>query len=110
MSQLPLEVSVQEVADLEASDPSWVLVDVREPSEYEIASIGNAVLLPMSNWADHGEELEEMRDKRIIVHCHHGGRSLRVTEWLRENGYEAQNMTGGIDAWSQHIDQNVPRY
>jgi rhodanese-related sulfurtransferase len=51
------------------------------------------------------------RDRRIVVHCHHGGRSLRVANWLRGQGFEqAQSMAGGIDAWSTEIDPAVPRY
>ncbi|MEZ6116128.1 MAG: rhodanese-like domain-containing protein [Pirellulaceae bacterium] len=47
----------------------------------------------------------------IVVHCHHGGRSLRVTEWLLAQGFpNVQNMTGGIDAWSEQIDPTVPKY
>jgi rhodanese-related sulfurtransferase len=46
-----------------------------------------------------------------VVHCHHGGRSLRVAHWLREQGFaNAQSMAGGIDRWSQEIDPSVPRY
>ena len=57
--------------------------------------------------------LAELGDKagRIIVHCHHGGRSLRVTNYLRQQGFsQAQNMSGGIDAWSLEVDPAVPRY
>ena len=51
------------------------------------------------------------KDKHLLIHCHHGGRSLRVTEYLRINGYSAvSNVAGGIDAWSLVIDPTVPRY
>ena len=57
------------------------------------------------------DELEAHRDGRIVVHCHHGGRSMQVTQALRSMGFEqTQNMAGGIDAWSQLIDDSVPRY
>jgi rhodanese-related sulfurtransferase len=56
-------------------------------------------------------ELEPYRNGRIVVHCHHGGRSARVTSWLRQQGFaNVQNMTGGIDAWSLEVDPQVPRY
>ena len=56
-------------------------------------------------------EIEMHRDRLIVIHCHHGGRSLRVARWLRENGFQhAQSMAGGIDEWSQEIDSSVPRY
>ena len=48
---------------------------------------------------------------RVVVHCHPGGRSLRVTQYLRQQGFtQVQNMAGGIDAWSQQVDSSVPRY
>jgi rhodanese-related sulfurtransferase len=51
------------------------------------------------------------KEGHIVVHCHHGGRSLRVTQFLRQQGFEqAQNMAGGIDAWSVEVDAAVPRY
>jgi rhodanese-related sulfurtransferase len=56
-------------------------------------------------------ELEAWRDKPIVVHCHHGVRSLRVAKFLREKGFaHAQSMKGGIDAWSVEVDPAVPRY
>jgi rhodanese-related sulfurtransferase len=56
-------------------------------------------------------ELDAWKTKPIIVHCHHGVRSLRVTHWLRDRGFAAvSSMQGGIDAWSTEVDPNVPRY
>ena len=55
-------------------------------------------------------ELEPWRDRTIVVHCHHGVRSLRVTHWLRERGFAATSMRGGIDAWSAEVDPTVPVY
>ena len=47
----------------------------------------------------------------MLIHCHHGGRSLRVTQFLRAKGYTAvSNVKGGIDAWSREVDASVPRY
>jgi rhodanese-related sulfurtransferase len=55
--------------------------------------------------------LEPLKDKSIIVHCHHGGRSLRMVLWMRKNGFlNCLNMAGGIDAWSIEIDPEVPQY
>ena len=109
--QPPIEVDVKSVHDWQASRQDWVLVDCREPSEYETASIVGAVLLPMSQWQDVSSKLGEYKDKHLVVHCHHGGRSLRVASWLRENGFpSAQSMAGGIDEWSREIDPSVPQY
>lgn len=110
MSNSPIEIDVQSVKRL-LDEGEILLIDCREPEEYEAAKIEGAVLMPMSQWAAAADNLDEHQGKHLIVHCHHGGRSLRVTNWLRQNGFpEAQNMTGGIDAWSQEIDPQVPRY
>ena len=88
-----------------------LLLDCRTPEEYAIAKIDGAVLIPMQEIAERLAELEPWRDKPIIVHCHHGVRSLRVTHWLREKGFSlAQSMMGGIEAWSLDVDPAVPRY
>ncbi|MFN3192724.1 MAG: rhodanese-like domain-containing protein [Aureliella sp.] len=106
----PIEINASETQKLLGQE-NVVLLDCREQNEYDTASIKGATLIPMSQWADAGAKLEEMKGKHIVVHCHHGMRSLRVAHWLRENGFpDAQSMAGGIDAWSTDIDPNVPRY
>jgi rhodanese-related sulfurtransferase len=108
---LPLEVDCQTVHQMITQGASFLFLDCREQDEYEIARIEGAVLLPMSELQLRVEELESSRDARIVVHCHHGGRSLRVANWLRAQGFpNAQSMAGGIDAWSLEIDPDVPRY
>ncbi len=107
----PIETTCQHVkARLDAGD-DFVLLDCRETDEHQLVHIAAAKLLPMSELMVRVAELEEHRDRNVIVHCHHGGRSARVTTWLRQQGFASvQNMTGGIDAWSQKIDSAVPRY
>ncbi|MDA8744110.1 rhodanese-like domain-containing protein [Rubripirellula amarantea] len=96
---------------MRASGEDFVLLDVREQDEYDFAKIDGSMLIAMSELGDRLADLEPYRDSHIVVHCHHGGRSLRVTQVLREQGFsKVQNMTGGIDAWSQQIDSNVQRY
>jgi rhodanese-related sulfurtransferase len=108
---LPLEVDVAAVQQLRSAGESFTLLDCREPSEHQTARIEGSKLIPMREISGRLGELEPLRDSRIIVHCHHGGRSMRVTQWLREQGFsQVQNMAGGIDAWSQQIDPQVPRY
>jgi len=108
---LPLEIDVRSVKQLLDAGVGFLLLDCREPSEHATAQIAGAKLIPMKTIPSHLEELEPFRKGRIVVHCHHGGRSTRVTHWLRQQGFtNVQNMTGGIDAWSLEIDPEVPRY
>lgn len=109
--QVPIEVNVQQVKSLLDEGQEFVFIDCREPAEYETAKIEGTSLIPMSEMQDRIAELEELKEKHIVVHCHHGGRSMRVTQWLRGQDFQqVQNMAGGIDAWSQEIDDSVPRY
>ncbi len=108
---LPIELSVQEAAELIASQSPPALIDCREEDEFAIASIPGAKLLPMSQFVQRISELDALRTERVIVHCHHGGRSLRVARWLRDQGFpKAQSMAGGIDGWALEIDPATPRY
>ena len=88
-----------------------VVVDCRTPDEHATAKIAGALLLPMQELTERIGELDAWKTKPIIVHCHHGVRSLRVTHWLRERGFpNVSSMQGGIDAWSTDVDRTVPRY
>ncbi len=110
-TDLPLELSVEDVQALRASGAPFLLLDCREPDEHSTASLPGALLIPMREISERLATLEPHRDGRIVVHCHHGGRSLRVTQFLRQRGFaRTQNMAGGIDAWSLRIDPSVPRY
>lgn len=110
-SDTPIEIDVATVKQWLDSGKDFLFIDCREPSEYATASISGAELMPMSKWPEFAPRLESLRGKEAVVHCHHGGRSLRVAMWLRSNGFpDAQSMAGGIDAWSEQIDPQVPRY
>jgi rhodanese-related sulfurtransferase len=87
-----------------------VLLDVREPWEFQAASVEDSLLMPMGDVPSRAHaELDP--DAHIVVMCHHGQRSLSVAMWLRGQGFErAQSLAGGIDAWSRVIDPSVPRY
>jgi adenylyltransferase/sulfurtransferase len=106
----PLELSVEETKRLLDGQPGdVVLVDVREPDEVARCRIAGATHIPMREIPERVSELP--KDKHLLIHCHHGGRSMRVTQFLRANGYDAvSNVAGGIDAWSLVIDPTVPRY
>lgn len=108
---LPIEVDVQTVKSLRDAGEEFLLLDVRQPEEYATAKIEGSVLIPMGELRERLEELEPHRDGRIIVHCHHGGRSMQVTQALRSMDFpKVQNMGGGIEQWSCEIDSEVPRY
>jgi rhodanese-related sulfurtransferase len=104
------EINPEEVnAQLNRGD-SFTLLDVREPWEFEAASIANSNHMPMGDVPSRAHQ-EIDPDEHIVVVCHHGVRSLSVTTWLRQQGFEkAQSMRGGIDAWSREIDSKVPLY
>ena len=93
-----------------AAPEAPVLLDVREPWEYQTARLPNSLLMPMGDVPSRAHaELDP--DAHIVVICHHGQRSLSVAMWLRGQGFErAQSLAGGIDGWSRSIDSEVPRY
>lgn len=108
---LPIEIGVEDVKRLLDTETQLLLVDCREQPEVDFCQIDGALVIPMNETPHRVNELEPHRNHRIIVFCHHGTRSLMVAQWLRMQGFDsAQNMTGGIDVWSQLIDPDVPRY
>jgi rhodanese-related sulfurtransferase len=111
MTTDPIEIDAHAVAALRTTAEPFLLLDCREPDEYAIARIEGAVLIPMQTIPERLTELEPHRTSRIVVHCHHGVRSLRVARFLRERGFTiAQSMAGGIEAWAVEIDPAMPRY
>jgi rhodanese-related sulfurtransferase len=104
------EISAQAFAQQRQQPDAPLLLDVREPWEYQTASLPNSVHMPMGEVPSRAHaELDP--DAPIVVLCHHGARSLSVAMWLREQGFtHAQSLAGGIDAWSRSIDPEVPRY
>jgi rhodanese-related sulfurtransferase len=89
----------------------FLLLDCREREEHEFVSIGEAELIPMSEMQERHGELEPHRQTEIIVYCHHGIRSLQVTQWLLQQGFSAvKSLSGGIDQWAQEIESSLPRY
>lgn len=109
---VPLEITVEETRALLAARPDDTrLIDVREPFEHQTARIAGSEFIPMRQIPEHVGTDVLPRDKHLLIHCHHGGRSLRVTEYLRAQGYpRVTNVAGGIHAWSQQIDSAIPTY
>jgi adenylyltransferase/sulfurtransferase len=102
-------ISVEELKKKIDKKEDFLLLDIREPFEYDICRLPGAKLIPMGEVPSRLNELDDERE--MIVYCHAGVRSARVVSWLKQNGFSnAKNLYGGIDAWSCLIDPNVPRY
>jgi molybdopterin/thiamine biosynthesis adenylyltransferase/rhodanese-related sulfurtransferase/molybdopterin converting factor small subunit len=103
------EISPEELRDeLRAADPP-MLVDVREPNEWEIVHLAGAHLIPKAQLPDRLNELTGAR--RLVVYCRTGGRSSQATQLLLDLGFSnVRNLTGGITAWAQRIDPSLPTY
>ncbi|MBX3293842.1 MAG: hypothetical protein KF881_13220 [Acidobacteria bacterium] len=86
------------------------LIDVRQPDEYEFAKIPGARLIPLGEVLQRVSEIDPNRE--TVVHCKMGGRSAKAIEALQQAGFTGKliNMAGGITAWSNDVDPNVPKY
>ncbi len=105
------EISVEELKKKLDRKEDIVFLDVRENFEYQIAKIPGTKLIPLGQLPNHLGELESCKDKEVIAHCHHGGRSRQALEFLKSKGFKKlRNVTGGIDEWSLKVDSSVPRY
>lgn len=82
-----------------AKDTNVIVLDVRSPREYNDERIGNTPLMPLQFLEKKINELERYKKKKIIVYCHSGNRSELAVEILREYGFNALNMEGGILQW-----------
>ncbi|HEY4961923.1 MAG TPA: rhodanese-like domain-containing protein [Terriglobales bacterium] len=104
------EISVAEVKSMRDTGEGFTLLDVREPWEFDVAHIAGSKHIPMGDIpARFNQELDP--ENHIVVVCHHGVRSMNVTAWLRQQGFEkVQSLRGGIDRWSREIDSSVPLY
>lgn len=108
------EMTVQDLKQLmEQKADDYVLIDVRNPNEYEIAKIPGATLIPLPD-IEEGDGVKKVKElmngHRLIAHCKMGGRSTKALRILKKAGVEGTNLKGGIRAWSQEIDSSVPEY
>ena len=108
------EMTVQELKKLlDSNAEDFVLLDVRNPNEYQIAKIPGSVLIPLSD-IESGVSVDKIKElvngHRLIAHCKLGGRSAKALAILENAGIKGINLKGGIQAWSQEIDSNVPQY
>lgn len=108
------EMTVQELNQLlQGGVQDFVLLDVRNPHEYQIARIPSAVLVPLPD-IENGSGIEKVKTllngHRLVVHCKMGGRSAKAIGILKQAGIDGINVKGGIQAWSREIDASVPEY
>lgn len=108
------EMTVQELKQLlDSGADDFVLLDVRNPHEYEIAKIPGSVLVPLPD-IESGQGVTKVKEllngHRLIAHCKMGGRSAKALGILKEAGIEGTNVKGGITAWSKEVDPLVPTY
>jgi len=89
--------------------PSPVVVDVREPWEFERCRIDGALPIPLAQLPARRAELSEHRD--LVLVCHHGNRSQHAAMWLEQNGCTSvHNLRGGVEAWALEVDHAMARY
>jgi rhodanese-related sulfurtransferase len=107
---MDFEISAGEVKAMLKRGDQFTLLDVREPWELEKAHLDGSRNIPMGDVPTRAhQDLDS--EEHIVVVCHHGVRSLSVTNWLRQQGFEkVQSMRGGIDGWARTVDPKVPLY
>lgn len=105
------QITASELAERLQGDEPPALLDVRQPEEFALASLPDARLIPLGELPGRLTELEDWREREIVVLCHHGVRSLQAIGYLRAAGFpRLVNLAGGIDAWSLEVDSGVARY
>ncbi|MEQ1742463.1 MAG: rhodanese-like domain-containing protein [Candidatus Nitrotoga sp.] len=86
-----------------------VLLDVREPWEFQTCHIDGALSTPMNTIPDRLSELDP--EQAIVCICHHGMRSMQIAVFLEQNGFtHVSNLTGGVHAWAQQVENTMPTY
>ncbi len=109
-NQLINEITPTELKQLLDAGDDVQIIDVREQSEYDTARLPNSKLIPLGQILNRMEEIDQTRD--TVVHCKGGGRSARAIEAMQRAGFTGKltNLKGGIGAWSNEVDPNVPKY
>lgn len=106
--QLP-EISPRELKQQLNENRAVLLLDVREPHEYDIVHLEGARLIPLNELPQNVDSLNPAQE--TVVYCHHGTRSLYATAFLLQNGFaNVKNLEGGIDRWAVEIDTTLSRY
>jgi rhodanese-related sulfurtransferase len=107
MTQITPPLLQQWLADSARKPP--LLLDVREPWEYQTCHIEGSTLLPMNAVPSRAQELDP--ETETVVICHHGGRSYQVAAFLERSGFSRlYNLQGGVNAWADQVEPGMPRY
>lgn len=105
----PLEIEVEKLKEWLGDGKDIAILDVREDWEAAICKLPGAVLIPLGQLPARLAEVP--KSDRLVVMCHHGGRSLRAMQWLRANGVSsAINLAGGIHAWAERVEPDMATY
>lgn len=101
------DITVKELKELKDNGASFLLIDVREPQEFNTGNIGGK-LIPLGSLATAIEDLQEFKNQEIVVHCRSGARSASAKAFLIQNGFtKVHNLIGGIMAWKTEIDPSI---
>jgi len=104
------EINVQELKDKREANEDFLLLDVREQHEFYISNI-EGTLIPLGQLPQRISEIEEYKEKEVVVICRSGARSAKAVELLEKEGFEdAKNLVGGINEWAKKIDPSLPVY
>jgi adenylyltransferase/sulfurtransferase len=105
------ELSAAAVQSMQARGDDFLLLDVREPDEFMRAQIEGSTLIPLGELEGRLVEIRDWKERPVVVHCHHGGRSAKACQLLADAGFaRVTNLTGGIEAWSLTVDADISRY
>ena len=109
MSKKVKQVSALELKGMLSEEDNFILLDVREPEEFEICQIEGALLVPLSEFEDHIDDFDPQRE--YVVHCKSGQRSLKAIEKMKERGFEnCLNLEGGIIGWADKVEPTMEKY
>jgi sulfur-carrier protein adenylyltransferase/sulfurtransferase len=112
----PLEITPRDTKRLlderaQGENDDFVLIDCRLPQEAAITKIDGAELIPVQLMQQHAERLKEWRDKKVVIYCRSGGRSLQFAQLLKHNGFnDVKSMAGGVLLWNRDINPGGPQY
>lgn len=107
--QTDMEITAQELKRILDSKKKVVIVDVREPHEYDICHMEQSILIPLGELPNRLNELDTADE--IVTHCHHGMRSLNAANFLKQMGFKkVKSLKGGIHSWSMEIEPNIATY